>query len=51
LVELFLEVWLEILENPSIEGLMVVPIDIKEDCKTSLRDYLLTREFSASGKK
>jgi hypothetical protein len=46
-----LEVWVQILENPSIEGLMVVPINIKEDCKTSLRDYMLTREFSAPRKK
>jgi hypothetical protein len=31
-----LEVWVEILENPSIEGLKVDPIDIKEYWKNFL---------------
>jgi hypothetical protein len=33
------------LENPSIEGLMVVPINMKEDWRTSFRDYLLTTKL------
>jgi len=33
------------LENPSIEGLMAVPINMKEDWRTSFREYLLTTEL------
>lgn len=46
-IELYLDVWIKILEKLSIEeGLVANPINTENNWRTPFKDYLLTRSFS-----